>query len=651
MQFSPQQPPPDSLCRCLRMIILFTNDPRGHMKTAFASFFAALAFCCSAYAAAGDPIDLQTRFGYYHATYLIHEDGTAVESHEWSRTVLKETALERSKSASVSYSTSAQKADVIAAYTLKADGRRLDVPKDNYQVEVNSGKGKDSPVYSDWTTLTVVFPDVAVGDKVVFSYKLTQTEPMFPKHYSATQTFYDQVAYDEVRVRFDYPSSMWVQYEARGMKEAINETKGDRKVIEWTYANPKPVKTDRRDYSVFDPDKEVGFSFSTFKTYADIAAAYGERALPKAAVSERVSKLAAEIVKDKTAPKEQARALYEWVATNITYAGNCIGIGAVVPRDVDFILDNKMGDCKDHATLLQALLAARGIKSTQALVNAGSAYQLPKIPVVSTVNHVINYLPAFDLYVDSTSDSTPFGMLPYSDEDKPVLLVEGYKDGTRTPVPPIGSNRQITKSVIKIAADGSVTGSMEIIQHGSSAVQTRSWMRELPKDTEEDMIKNMYRRQGLIGSGKLVKDDPKELLDNYHYKVSFNAEKFIKLPGAGAFYIHHPIEIATPIYSHLQSAMEPEEVDVTCSNINATEEFVIELPKKVKVLSIPDNLKVANDFVSYTATYKLKGNVLTVKRTLDDRTKGNVCKPQVFVEYKKIAEKAIENLKEQVLYK
>ncbi len=621
------------------------------MKIFLASFLTALALCGSALAATGDPLELQTRFSYYHANYFINEDGTAIESHEWSKTVLKETALERSKSASVGYSTSAQKAEVIAAYTLKADGKRIDVPKDNYQVEVNSGKGKDSPVYSDWTTLTVVFPDVAVGDKVVFSYKLIQTEPMFPRQYSTAQYFYDQVAYDDVRVRFDYPASMWVQYEARGMKETANETKGDRKIVEWSYANPQPLKTERRDYSVFDSDKVVGLSFSTFKTYADIAAAYGERALPKAAVTDRITKLAAEIVKDKTSPKEQARALYEWVATHITYAGNCIGIGAVVPRDTSFILDNKMGDCKDHATLLQALLAARGIKSTQALLNSGSAYQLAKVPVVSTVNHVINYLPEFDLYVDSTSSSTPFGLLPYGDEDKPVLLVEGYKDGAKTRVPPVGSNKQHVKSVLKFAPDGSVSGDIDISLHGISAVQTRSWARDITKEAEEDLVKNMYRQQGMIGSGKLIKDDPQELTDNYHYKASFNAEKFIKLPGAGAFYIHPPLNVSTPIYSFLQTAMEPETVDVACSSINATEEYTIELPKTVKVLSIPDNLKVANDFVAYTASYKLKGNILTVKRTLDDRTPGNVCKPQVFVEYKKIAEKAIDNLKEQVLYK
>ena len=55
--------------------------------------------------------------------------------------------------------------------------------------EVNSGKGKDSPAFSDSSTLTAVFPDVVVGDTVVFSYQLVQTEPLFPKHFSIAQSF------------------------------------------------------------------------------------------------------------------------------------------------------------------------------------------------------------------------------------------------------------------------------------------------------------------------------------------------------------------------------------------------------------------------------------------------------------------------------
>lgn len=622
------------------------------MKTRVLWLFVLLMLSDVAGAEAGKPLDLQFRYGHYYTSFVVNEDGTAVESREWSLNVLKEPAVAWVKNATVSYSTSAQKAEVVEAYTKKADGRRLDVPKDNYQVQINRGKGKDSPLYSDRTTLTVVFPDVAVGDTVVFSYRLVQTEPLFPRHFSVAESFHKETAYNDVRVRFDYPAALWVQYEARGMTVKNKGEKGGRKIVEWTYANPQPVKSERRNYSIFDPDKETGYAFSTFKDYEEIATAYGSRALPKAAVTERIQKLAAEIVKDKTASRDQARALYEWVATNITYAGNCIGIGAVVPRDLSFVLDNKMGDCKDHATLLQSLLAARGIKATQALVNAGSVYRLPKTPVVSTVNHVINYLPDFDLYLDSTSDSTPFGMLPFPDQDKPALLVEGFKEGAKTPVPPVGANQQRTKSMLKIAPDGSVSGTVEIYQRGEGAVQTRAWARKMTKEWEDDFVKNMSRVRSLIGSGKFEKDDPTALTDTYHYKVDLNVEKFIKLPGAGAFYIDPPLGSARSIQEFFTYSMEPEkEADVVCSSGTATEEYVVELPKTMKVLSVPDDMKIANDFLSYEASYTLKGNVLTAKRAIDDRTKGNVCPPQVFVEYKKFGDKVMDNLKSPVLYK
>lgn len=400
------------------------------------SLLVALTCLAPVFAGEDETAEIFTRYAHYYLAYSLNNDGSATESHDWGKTILKERALEYSKRASVTYSTSVQKAEVVEAYTRKADGRRIDVPKSNYQLEVNSGKDAGSPVYSDQTTLSVVFPDVAVGDTVVFSYRIVHKEPVFPGHFSAIGVYQRQIAFDDVRVRLDWPSSLWVQYEARELTEAIKTEKDGRKLIEWTFQNKRPLKSKRRDYSVYDVEKEPGFSFSTFRTHAEIAEAYGARARPKAAVTPRISKLADEITRGKNTQREQARSLYDWVATHINYAGNCIGIGAVVPRDVDFVLDNRIGDCKDHATLLEALLAARGIESKQALVNSGSSYRLQKIPVISMVNHVINYIPAFDLYVDSTSETTPFGMLPFSSADKPVLMVDGSKAGARTPALP-----------------------------------------------------------------------------------------------------------------------------------------------------------------------------------------------------------------------
>ena len=71
----------------------------------------------------------------------------------------------------------------------------------------------------------------------------------------------------------------------------------------------------------------------------------------------------------------------------------------------------------------------------------------------------------------------------------------------------------------------------------------------------------------------------------------------------------------------------------------------------MKVISVPDDMKIANDFLSYEATYVLKGNVLTVNRVIDDRTKGNVCSPELMTKYQKFGEQVLDNLKSPVLYK
>lgn len=622
------------------------------MKIIRSLLMALVCVTASAFAGEDEAAELFTRYAHYYLAYSVNDDGSATESHDWGKTILKDRALEYSKRAYVTYSTSIQKAEVVEAYTRKADGRRIDVPKSNYQLEVNSGKDAGSPVYSDQTTLSVVFPDVAVGDTVVFSYKIVHKEPIFPGHFSTIGVYQRQIAFDDVRVRIDWPSPLWVQYEARELAEAKKTEKDGRKSIEWTFQNKRPLKNKRRDYSVYDVEKEPGFSFSTFRTHAEIAEAYGARARPKAAVTERIRKLADEIARDKKTRREEARSLYDWVATNINYAGNCIGVGAVVPRDLDFVLDNRIGDCKDHATLLEALLAARGMESRQALVNSGSSYRLHKIPVVSMVNHVINYIPAFDLYVDSTSETTPFGMLPFSSADKPVLLVDGSRAGTRTPALPPGSNGQHMRTVIKVARDGSAEGEVEISLKGVFAVEARDQMRNLPQAQEQELVSNVFRSMGHIGSGTFHKDDPKALLDTYRYKAKFSMEEFLQLPGAGAFSISPIFFSQAPVGSFLGAAVEPvEQVEVTCTNGASTEEYVYHLPKGMKILSLPQDMAVKNDFLSYRATYRLKGGVLTVKRVLEDRTVGNVCAPAVFEAYKKFAARVQQNVKSQVVYK
>src|SRR5271167_2105653 len=82
-----------------------------------------------------------TKYVWYHAHYDVNADGTHVETTSWALKVLGEQGVARAQEASVSVSDSLEELEILSAYTLKADGRKINVPPTNYQDETNTGKG------------------------------------------------------------------------------------------------------------------------------------------------------------------------------------------------------------------------------------------------------------------------------------------------------------------------------------------------------------------------------------------------------------------------------------------------------------------------------------------------------------------------------
>jgi transglutaminase-like putative cysteine protease len=599
-------------------------------------------------AQAADERALQTEHEY--VGYVVNADGSYIETRETAIKVLKESALEAAETASVSYSTSIQKADVVAAYTLKPDGRRIDVPASNYQVQAASGHDGDSPVYSDLTTLTVVFPSLAQGDTTVFTYRLTASQPMFPGQFSMIENFNPSQYYGDVRVTVDAPVGLQASHQQWQMQESRRERDG-RRLIEWTWRNRTPVARESLRDSVFNHERYPGYAYSTFRDYAQIAQAYGGPANAKAAPTPRVRTLADEITGDAREPREVARRLYEWVSRNITYAGNCIGLGAVVPRDLDVVLDNRMGDCKDHATLLQALLTAKGIPSTQALINAGGTYTLPKVPVASVVNHVITYIPSLDLYADSTAATVPFGSLPNGSAGKPVLLVEGHHEGASTPLREAGRDGQKLRTTLRIAADGSVKGSQQVELSGRLAVMARDQFRELPTAEAAKMVRRYFERMALRADGTVRYPDARPLQDDFSIDADFEIAQMLPTSGGlqtqPLFISYAPI--ASIVARNLGSTDQPEG-ESGCGGIYSEEEYTIDLAPGTRIASLPRNVDVEEGNVAFRATYQREGNRIRISRRLDDRTPGPVCSPEYNAAYARTMQKILPGLREQIVY-
>jgi len=90
--------------------------------------------------------------------------------------------------------------------------------------------------------------------------------------------------------------------------------------------------------------------------------------------------------------------------------------------------------------------------------------------------------------------------------------------------------------------------------------------------------------------------------------------------------------------------------DQRCWGGHSTEEYTYEFPKEVKILSVPKDVDAKSDLLAYQATYHLEGNVLTVKRVVDDNTPTNTCTAAQMAEFRKQARLIAKDVGSQVLF-
>jgi hypothetical protein len=202
-----------------------------------------------------------------------------------------------------------------------------------------------------------------------------------------------------------------------------------------------------------------GLQFSTFPSFEAIATAYYDAAKARLAVTPEIARLADEITQGKPDVRAQTQALFEWVSRNIRYVAVYFGNGRYVPNDGATILSRRFGDCKDHAALLSALLAAKGIVSEQVLIGTGSNYELARTPTLQAFNHVIVYVPALDRYLDPTVPFGSFDHLPGNAMGKPVVRVsEKGAKLARTPAPAVDDNVVELDTRVTVTRDGRRAG-------------------------------------------------------------------------------------------------------------------------------------------------------------------------------------------------
>ncbi|NIQ15210.1 MAG: hypothetical protein GTO02_12700, partial [Candidatus Dadabacteria bacterium] len=81
---------------------------------------------------------------------------------------------------------------------------------------------------------------------------------------------------------------------------------------------------------------------------------------------------------------------------------------------------------------------------------------------------------------------------------------------------------------IDIDSEGNASGVVEVNQTGVFSLGSRMVFQRMKAEFEEKLIENMFISQGLIGSGKIEKDDPSIVSSKYNFKIDFDVKNYIQ---------------------------------------------------------------------------------------------------------------------------
>jgi hypothetical protein len=581
---------------------------------------------------------------------VVNADGTSVT--EWTEvtSLLTETGIEWYGEETVTFSTSRQDLEILEAYTEYPDGQRFALQDKAIRL-VEADSAGDS-TYSDEKSYVLIFPNLMQGAQTHYTWRLREHTPLHAGHYFETFWFPVDLYYGEATIELSHDPAIDLQIEVSDRKPAITVQKlptgQDGHVrYRFRYTNHDPVGVEEASVSMMDTAPYV--RISSLGSMLEEAKLYQAAARDKEKTSPEIRALADEITLGISDPKDQARAIYNWVATQIRYVGIYLGNGGIIPNDADDILRHRYGDCKDHSTLLVALLAAKGIEAESAMINMGSAYTLPKLGDISPINHVITYLPDWDLYVDSTDRHAAFGVLSYDTSDKPTVLAKSERYH-RTPKSSSQKNRISSQVDMSISDSGDIYGAATITATGSPSPFIRSYLMGYHGQGKNEMPVTQLAKFDQVGTGDYSFEAMGDLNNPVTFDTSFVIDPVTNFPGPGAIWV--PVGLAPGRIENMrwQSPLALQTFPFVCHSYAYEEHYDILFPDSVSISHLPQSVEFSENGYTYQATYHLGKNLVVVTRILEIEMPSDVCQPGDEDAYNKLLGVVQADLRGQILY-
>ena len=408
--------------------------------------------------------------------------------------VLNDANLEGWRNWDIYYSPIDEKVEIQSVTVIKKNGGINHL----YATKDYDAGNEETRMFYDRRSLQIRIPDLAVGDRVEYQFKIIQThrEASNVMHFSELEYYQRGFPIEDYRYTVISPESMPVYFRHHDPDGTITfpaETQIKDGMLVTTFEKkdiPRFVGEPRMPGM---GELKPSLMITSFDTWDQFVNWHNDLLIPQLKADDKIREKVKELTDGVTDPLEKVKKIYDYVVKSTRYIGLEYGIGGWKPRPAAKVFERRFGDCKDKAGLLKVMLDEAGIPTDFVLIrtyprgNINMEYPHPFV-----FGHAIVYIPQFDLYLDGTAEFSGIHELPEMDQDAWTMIMK--PDGTYTlrksPRSKPEDNYQDEKYIFDLTNGTKVSYSYEMVVAGIDAARERSRFQvvELQKEHLESQL-------------------------------------------------------------------------------------------------------------------------------------------------------------------
>jgi tetratricopeptide (TPR) repeat protein/transglutaminase-like putative cysteine protease len=554
-------------------------------------------------------------FERFAENLAFENDGTSVEERTVRIKVQSAAGIDDFGLLRFGYPQANSSLEIVYVRVLKADGTTVETPAATAQ-DMPSDVSRVAPMYSDLREKHIAVRGLAPGDTIEYQLRIRTTAPLVPGHFWYAYNFSHELPIKSEELTVSVPADRSIQVKTPTLQPVVATANGRRTYAwKWSFLGPAPKHDDDLAWAqqvVLGRLPAADVELTTFKSWDEFGQWFSALLKDRTTVTPEIRAKVAELIRSAKTDDEKIAAIYGFVATQFRYIAVSFGIGRMQPHTAAEVFANGYGDCKDKHTLLATMLAAAGIEARPALINAQHAIDAG-VPSPGQFDHMLTYVPrpGGALWLDSTAETAPAGVLMPVLRDKPALVlgptgVQLLNTPLRSAVP----NRESFDGDATLAADGHLHATVRWQRRSDHEIILRGVFRSVPRANWDELVQRVSYLNGFSGKVTDVKYSAMDDL-SHPLELTYTYDR--------DDYGRYSSGVTSPFLPRIQlpdlSKNTSGKMDVYLGEAEIVFHSKLALPTGATPFA-PPGTDLERPFAAYHSTYTLVNGVLEATRKL-----------------------------------